>query len=228
MVKAAFFDVDGTLTDTHVWEGLMDYFMAHGQRRWTHRAYWATHMPFYFLHKAGMISEGAFRKPWAAHLAWYMRGYSLEQAQPIWDWVVTEFLSQHWRADTRRLLDRHRHEGDLVVLISGGPAPLLERIAGEIGADHVVGTQFEVRKGRYTGRSLVPICLDENKASLAKTYLQAKGLEVDFQASSAYADSVSDLQMLEMVGVPVATYPGESLVRVAVERGWRIFPEAKG
>ena len=60
------------------------------------------------------------------------------------------------------------------------------------------------------------------------TYLQENGLEVDFQASSAYADSVSDLQMLEMVGVPVAIYPGESLLRVAVERGWRIFPEAQG
>jgi HAD superfamily hydrolase (TIGR01490 family) len=224
MVKAAFFDVDGTLTDTRVWEGLMGYFKVHGQRRWTQRVFWPYHMPYYLLRKAGVISEGAFRKPWAAHLAWYVRGFSLEQAQPAWEWVVTEYLSQHWRTDTLHILDSHRQAGDLVVLVSGGPVPLLERIADEIGADHVVGTRFEVRAGRYTGRSLEPVCLDENKASLAKNYLQENGIEVDYRASSAYADSISDIPMLEMVGSPVPTYPDEALQKIASERGWVAFP----
>jgi HAD superfamily hydrolase (TIGR01490 family) len=223
-VKAAFFDVDGTLTDMRVWEGLMQYFKVRGQRRWTHRFFWAYHMPFYFLRKAGLLSEGSFRKTWAAHLAWYVRGYSIQEAWPVWDWVVNEFLSQHWRVDTRQVLDRHCREGDLVVLVSGGPVPLLERIATEIGVDAVVGTRYEQRNGRYTGRSLEPVCLDENKASLAKGYLLEKGLDVDYQASAAYADSISDLQLLEMVGNPVATYPDEALRQIAGERGWASFP----
>lgn len=224
MDKAAFFDVDGTLTDTRVWEGIMEYFQVRGQRRWTHRVFWAYHMPIYFVRKAGLISEGAFRKPWAAHLAWYVRGYSLEQAQLVWDWVVAEFLNQHWRQDTRRLLDGHCQAGDLVVLVSGGPTPLLERIAAEVGADHWVGTRFEERDGRFTGRSLEPVCLDENKASLAQRYLLENHLDVDYQTSAAYADSVSDLQLLEMVGRPVATYPDEALQKIAGERGWTVFP----
>lgn len=223
-MKAAFFDVDGTLTDTRVWEGLMGYFKARGQRRWTHRFFWAYHMPYYFLRKASLISEGAFRKPWAAHLGWYVRGYSLEQAQPAWEWVVAEFLSQHWRADTRHILERHHQAGDLVVLVSGGPEPLLERIGSEIGAQHVIGTRLEVRNGKYTRRSLEPVCLDENKARLAKSYLRENSLEVDLQASTAYADSISDMPLLELVGKPVATYPDEALKKIALERGWEIFP----
>jgi HAD superfamily hydrolase (TIGR01490 family) len=223
-MRAAFFDVDGTLTDTRVWQGLMDYFRTHGLRRWTHRAYWAYHFPYYALRKAKMISEGAFRRPWAAHLAWYVRGYTPEEAGQVWDWVVEEFVKDHWRWDTRAILDDHRSSGDTVVLVSAGPAPLLHRIAREIDADHVVGTELELRDGQFSGRSLEPICIDENKATLARAYLKGNGLEVDLSTSYAYADSISDLQLLEMVSNPVAVYPDERLRQVARDRGWGVFP----
>lgn len=224
VMQAAFFDVDGTLTDTRVWQGLMEYFKVHGLRRWTHRAFWAYHTPFYALRKMGVLSEGAFRGPWAAHLAWYLRGSTPQEAEQVWDWVVEQFLSLHWRQDTRHLLDKHSAAGDLVMLVSAGPAPLLRRIADEIGAGHVVGTEFEVRRGRYTGRSLPPVCIEENKAALTKAYLEGRSIQVDFQGSYSYADAISDLPLLEMVGNPVAVYADDELRRVALDRGWELFP----
>ncbi len=224
-MKAAFFDVDGTLTTTRVWEGLMAYFRVRGLRRWTHLAFWAYHMPIYLIRRLGFISEGDFRRPWAAHLAWYVRGYTPQWTEQIWDWVVEEFLVSYWRADVRSELNRHRQAGDLIVLVSGGPVPLLQRIADELDLHHVVGTRFELLNGHYSGRSLEPVCLDENKATLTKAYLFEEGIEVDYRCSYAYADSISDLQMLEMVGHPIATYPDDQLNLIAQERGWRIFPE---
>jgi phosphoserine phosphatase len=47
---------------------------------------------------------------------------------------------------------------------------------------------------------------------------------VDFEASYAYADSISDRFLLDMVANPVATYPDDQLRAVAQERGWQIFP----
>lgn len=223
-MRAGFFDVDGTLTDTRVWEGLMAYFKFHGLRRWTHRVFWAYHMPYYLLLKARLISQGSFRRPWAAHLAWYLRGYTPQEAEEVWDWVVEEYLSRHWRFDARRLLDDHRAAEDLVMLVSAGPQPLLDRIAREVGAGHVVATGFALRHGRYTGHSLEPVCIDENKAALAKAYLAREGIEVNFQSSYAYADAISDLHLLEMVGNPVAVYADEGLTEVAEKRGWRVFP----
>lgn len=223
-LRAAFFDVDGTLTTSHVWQGLMSYFKTHRKREWTNRIFWWFHSPYFFLRRFGLITEGAFRKPWASHLAWYVRGYTIEQAMDIWDWIVEESLSKAWRTDTRVLLDKHRADGDLVILVSGGPVPLLKRIAQELGVDHVVGTVFEMQNGRFTGRSKEPICIDENKAKLALTYLGGNNFSVDLQESFAFADSSSDLPMLELVGHPVATYPDENLEKVAIERGWQIFP----
>ncbi len=181
-------------------------------------------MPYYMLLKARLISQSAFRRPWAAHLAWYMRGYTPEEANTIWDWVVEEFLTRHWRLDTRHLLDDHRTAGDLVILVSAGPQPLLECIAREVGAGHTVATEFELRAGRYSGHSLEPVCIDENKAVLAKAYLERRGIEIDFQASYAYADAISDLHLLEMVGNPVAVYPDEELGKVTKAHGWQLFP----
>ena len=223
-MRAAFFDIDGTLTSERTWKGIMDYFTHNHLRRGMHLAFLGAHYPLYYLRRFGLISESAFRSPWAAHLAWYVRGYTPQEAEAIWDWVVKEFLSNHWRMDARRLLDDHRTRGDPVMLVSAGPQPLLERIAREVGASHVVATEFELREGCYTGHSLEPVCIDENKAALAKAYLDRRDIEVDFLASYAYADAISDLHLLDMVGNPVAVYPDEELGRVAKERGWKVFP----
>jgi HAD superfamily hydrolase (TIGR01490 family) len=226
-MRAAFFDVDGTLTTARVWQGLMDYFRVHNIRRATHLFFWLYHFPLYLLRRMKLISEGSFRKPWAAHLAWYFRGYSVEYAEQIWEWVVAQGLKYYWRADTCVILKEHLEKGDLVVLVSGGPLPLLKHIGEYLGTPHVVGTSVEIRNGRYTGRSVEPICFDEHKANLAKAYLDEIMLVVDLDQSYAYADSTADLSMLEMVGTPIVTYPTEELRCIAQERGWRIYPEAE-
>jgi HAD superfamily hydrolase (TIGR01490 family) len=223
-MRAAFFDVDGTLTTTRVWQGLMDYFQERGENRFTHLAFWAYHMPIYALRKLKLISEGAFRTPWALHLPWYFRGYSIEQANEIWDWITISYMRSLWRWDVRNRLDEHLAAGDLVVLVSGGPVPLLRRIGEELGVDHVIGTRVEVRQGSYTGRGLPPACIDHFKASLTQAYLRENGFEVELESSYAYADAVSDLPMLELVGTPVVVYPSEELLEVAHQRGWERFP----
>jgi HAD superfamily hydrolase (TIGR01490 family) len=143
----------------------------------------------------------------------------------VWDWTVERFLNQHWRADTRALLESHQRAGEPVILVSSGPEPLIWRIARELGAEHAVGTILEVRDGRYTGRSLPPACVDENKAVLAQAYLRRNGLQADLAECYAYADSISDFHLLAMVGIPMAVYPEAALQQAASERGWRIFPK---
>ncbi|MBN1147193.1 MAG: HAD-IB family hydrolase [Anaerolineales bacterium] len=222
--RAAFFDIDGTLTNAHVWKGMLDYFQQRGERQAVHWLYMAVHYPLYFLRRLRLISESAFRAPWSEHLAWYVRGYSLEQADALWEWTVTKFLSRHWRADSRALLDQRLRAGELVMLVSSGPLPLVQRIADELGAAHAIGTRFEIQGNRYTGRSLPPVCIGDAKASLPLEYLRARRLKVDLGASFAFADSLADLPMLEMVGQPVAVYPEAGLRRLAERRGWQIFP----
>jgi HAD superfamily hydrolase (TIGR01490 family) len=224
VLRLAFFDIDGTLTSERTWKGMMDYFRHHRLRRSTHLAFLAAHYPLYYLRRLHLLSESAFRLPWAAHLAWYVRGYTPQQAQPVWDWAVERFLSNYWRLDVRRLLDQHLQAGDTVMLVSAAPLPLVQRIAREVGAQHAAGTRFALRDGRYTGGVEPPVVIDEGKAQAAQAALAAHGLSADLAASFSYADSISDRSFLEMVGQPVAVYPDDALRQLAAQRGWRIFP----
>lgn len=206
----------------------MVYFRAHHLRRWTHFAYMGYHYPLYILHKVGIITEDAFRKPWPAHLGWYLRGYSVEQTEQIWDWVINDYMNQYWRQDTCQILSQHMQNGHLTVLVSGTPTQLLKHLAIKIGADHSIGTDLEVLDDRYTGRSSGPSCIGDNKVSLTQAYLKHHGIKIDYDTSYAYADSISDIHLLEMVGNPVATYPDTKLHALAQERDWEIFPANNG
>ncbi len=216
--------MDGTLTNAHVWGGILEYFKVHNLRRWTHRAYMTYHYPLYIFRKIGIISEGTFRKPWPAHLGWYLRGYTISEAEQVWHWVLETQVRQSWRADTCQLLSQHNENGYLTFLVSGTPMPLLKLIGEEIGADYAIGTELAIKNGRYTGWSSGPACIDEEKVTLTQDYLARLGIEINFDASYAYADSSSDRYLLEMVGHPVATYPDERLRQIALEIGWQRYP----
>jgi HAD superfamily phosphoserine phosphatase-like hydrolase len=142
----------------------------------------------------------------------------------VWDWVTTEFVVHHWREDVLKLLEGHQQKGDLIVLVSGGPEPLVLRIAKELNVEHVVGTRFEILEGRYTGRPAEPACLGIQKTIATRAYLRRFGLEVNIDNSSAYADALSDLPLLESVGDPIVVYPKKDLLSIAGDRGWGVYP----
>lgn len=222
--RAAFFDVDGTLTFERTWRGLLDYFQRNHLRQGTLLAFKAVHYPLYFMRKLGLISESAFRAPWAANLAWFVRGYTEEEADKVWNWNVEHFIQRFWRQDMLKVLEEHQQAGDLVMLVSSGPQPMMKTIARALGVEHAIGTRFEMHNKRYTGQSLKPVCIDQYKAILAKEHLQKMGILIDYDSSYTYADSTSDLSLLEMTGNPVAVYPGEQLKQIAIQRGWKLIP----
>ncbi len=68
-------------------------------------------------------------------------------------------------------------------------------------------------------------CIDvpptgESRASALFDYADAEG--IDLAEAVAYADSASDLPMLEVVGFPVAVNPETRLAAIARKRGWLV------
>jgi HAD superfamily hydrolase (TIGR01490 family) len=221
---AAFFDVDGTLYNGRVWGGLMDHWKTHG-RRLDARLYYLRFMPHYIARKLKLIGEERFRAPWAEHLAWPMRGWTRAQAQACFDGVAREYLEPLRRENVIARLREHQSQGHVVVLVSSGLAPLLEAIGKTLGVERVVGPQVEWCDGRLTGRTLPPLVIGERKASVTRQLLREWGLDVDLTASFAYADSISDLPLLEFVGHPTAVYPDEQLAALVRERGWPVLDD---
>jgi len=190
-----------------------------------HAAFLSFHLPLYFLYKLGIISQTAFRKPWGRHLPWYLKGKTPEEAIKIGEWIAEEFLDEYWWDDSLGLVSKHLRNGDVVIIVSGGPKPITDRIAKKLGIRHVIGTAPRIVEGIYTGGVHGRVCLAENKAIMATDYISQLGLDIDLEKSFAYADSPADVQLLEMVGNPVATHPDDELQGIAEKRGWEIFPK---
>jgi HAD superfamily hydrolase (TIGR01490 family) len=204
---AALFDIDGTLTTTNVWRGLMDYFANRRERRLTHVAFVGLHYPLVALRPLGLLREATFRRLWSAHLPWYFRGYDAGQMKSLAEWVAQEYVSRVEREDVRALLDDHLIQAHVVALVSGAPQEIVAAVAAMWNVPHAVGSPAELMNGRYTGRMAGPPCIDEYKAQYVRDYFAQRGLEVDYAASYAYADSYSDLGLFALVGKPVAVCP---------------------
>ncbi|MGH7847224.1 MAG: HAD family hydrolase [Candidatus Binatia bacterium] len=114
----------------------------------------------------------------------------------------------------------HRQERHQVVMLSASPDIYLSFLAEALAADALICTRADQRDGCFTGEIVGANCKGEQKVrELLARYRQE---DVDWLSSYAYADSLSDVPILERVGHPVAVNAGGRLKRLAAQRRWRV------
>jgi HAD superfamily hydrolase (TIGR01490 family) len=131
-------------------------------------------------------------------------------------------LTKSFPAAIRRVRE-HRRLGHRTLLITGALdfvvkplAPLFDDIVAAR-----MGTTTDLRHGlSYDGRLTYVPPTGEARYQALVDYADAHGLSLN--ESVAYADSASDLPMLEAVGFPVAVNPETKLATIARKRGWLI------
>ena len=119
------------------------------------------------------------------------------------------------------LVSRHRVAGREVYLCSSSPQDFIALLASELGMDGVVGTRAEIEGDRYTGRLEGALCHAEEKARRVRELATER--EIDLARSFAYSDSINDLPLLELVGMPVAMNPDRRLLAEARRHGWQVL-----
>jgi HAD superfamily hydrolase (TIGR01490 family) len=125
------------------------------------------------------------------------------------------------RPGAHAALTRHRDVGDRLVLLTTSSNYLSSLVSAQLGLDDYLCNRFEVRPdGRFTGEPDGDLCYGHGKLVKAQAYAGERG--VDLRDCAFYTDSVSDLPVLEAVGVPVAVNPDPRLKRLAQSRGWRV------
>ena len=123
-------------------------------------------------------------------------------------------------AEARDLIDRHRAAGHRIAIITASARVLVQPIADELGADHLIATELDVDdEGYFTGD--VPFfCKGPAKVEGLRRLADAEGY--DLSASFAYSDSSTDLPLLTTVGNPTAVNPDRALRREATAQAWPI------
>jgi fatty acyl-CoA reductase len=138
--------------------------------------------------------------------------------QDSWELFHQMLLSKSFPAGFSRVR-AHRALGHRTVLITGALDFVVEPLRPLF--DEVVCASLGVDSaGRFTGRLDRRPPTGEARALVLAQYAADNGL--DLGESVAYADSTSDLPLLECVGFPVAVNPEARLATVARRRGWHV------
>lgn len=112
-------------------------------------------------------------------------------------------------------------DGFHTILLSGTYYYFLKNIGDLLGFDTVIGSGMFFKDGVFDTETKPEIVIGDLK--LKKIHELFKNEAVDWEASLAYADGYSDLDLLLAVGNPVAVEPDAKLKKIALERNWRII-----
>ncbi|MEY2454334.1 MAG: alcohol-forming fatty acyl-CoA reductase [Acidimicrobiaceae bacterium] len=135
-------------------------------------------------------------------------------------------LTKSFPAAIRRVR-AHRALGHRTLLITGALDFVVKPLR-PLFDDIVCASLSETADSRYAGELTDVPPTGESRAQLMFDYAAAENLSL--AESVAYADSASDLPMLEAVGFPVAVNPETRLAAIARKRGWLVehFSKAPG
>lgn len=142
-----------------------------------------------------------------------------------WELFSDLILTKSFPDGIRRVRE-HRRLGHRTLLITGALDLVVEPLAPLF--DDIVAARLAEHDGRFTGELEEGPPTGEARALLMAAYADEHGL--DLSQAVAYADSTSDLPMLEAVGHPVAVNPEVKLAAIARKRGWHVeqWPRPRG
>ncbi|MGH3412052.1 MAG: HAD-IB family hydrolase [Marmoricola sp.] len=212
---AAFFDLDGTLlssnvVETYLWMRLQEL---SGTDRYAELARVAAKVPG--LVRAERHERGAFLRSVYRNY----EGARLADLDMIADEALTDHVLSRLAPAAVRRIREHRAAGQPTVLVTGAIRPLTRPLAPLF--DHVAAADLAVDEhgvctGFLTGAPLV----GESRAAWVRQW--AAEHDIDLAASFGYADSYSDLPLLQAVGHPVAVRPDVPLSRHARRKHWPV------
>ncbi len=134
-----------------------------------------------------------------------------------WELFSDLVLAKSFPAGIRRVRE-HRERGHKTLLITGALDVVIEPFRPLF--DEVICARLGTKNGHFTGELLEAPPTGEARALIMADFATAH--HIDLQQSVAYADSASDLAMLEASGHPVAVNPETKLAAIARKRGWHV------
>lgn len=217
-LQLALFDLDNTLLagdSDFQWgqflieEGLLDREVHEGKN-----------LQFYEDYKAGNLDIYAFLEFQLKPLTRYKRA----QLDALHERYMERKVRPMMTEKSVALVEKHRANGDLLVIITATNSFVTKPIARAFGIEHLIGTVPEEINGEFTGRVVGVPSFQEGKVTRLNQWLAERGQTLaDFRTSWFYSDSHNDLPLMELVDRPVAVDPDVILRTHAAEQSWPVI-----
>ncbi|MCB5186609.1 HAD-IB family hydrolase [Methylobacillus caricis] len=180
----------------------------------------AKNLGFYEDYKAGNLDIYAF-------LDFQLKPLSEHKRNEL-DALHREYMEQTIRPmitdKARALVEKHRENGDLLMIITATNSFVTGPIAKEFGIDNLIGTTPEEIDGEFTGRVSGTPSFQTGKITRLKEWLAERNQTLDsYEVSWFYSDSHNDLPLMKLVDKPVAVDPDHTLKSHAESAGWPVI-----
>ncbi len=180
----------------------------------------AKNLAFYEDYQAGSLDIYAFLdfqlKPLSAH--------SRSELDALHREFMQEKILPMMTDKAHALVEKHRQNGDLLLIITATNSFVTGPIAKAFGIDNLIGTTPEEVNGEFTGKVVGTPSFQAGKITRLNEWLAARGQSLsDFDTTWFYSDSHNDLPLMELVDKPVAVDPDATLKAHAEQAGWPII-----
>lgn len=214
-MSLAIFDLDNTLIggdSDHLWgeylveRGIVDseYYKSANNR-------------FYEEYKRGELDIMEF-------LAFSLKPLSEHRLDKLLKWrqdFLDTKINKIMLPKAKVVVDKHRKNGDTLLIITATNRFVTEKIADMLGIPHLLATEPEFIDGAYTGKVQGEPCFQAGKVIRLKQWLATQ--RVSLQDSYFYSDSHNDLPLLEKVDNPVVVDADPILLAEARKCNWPIM-----
>ena len=130
-------------------------------------------------------------------------------------------IREHVYTKAYREIQNYRRSGTRIALLTGTNRIIAEPIARYLAVTDLLATEPEIQKGRFTGKVIKPFLMKEGKVKIAENYCNDNNISLN--QAAFYADSITDLPLLEKVGMAVVVNPrNDDLANLAKSRHWAI------
>lgn len=217
-MNLALFDLDNTLlagdSDFQWGQFLMEEGLLNREK------HEAKNIQFYEDYKAGKLDIFAFLEFQLKPLSDHPKAKLDVLHQHYMERKIRPMMTQK----AKDLVNQHRANGDLLLIITATNSFVTGPIATEFGVDNLIGTDPEQVNGEFTGKVSGLPSFQEGKVTRLEEWLSARGQSLaDFETTWFYSDSRNDLPLLKQVNKPVAVDPDDTLRDYAQQQGWPII-----
>lgn len=213
-MKAAFFDVTGTLLQENTIPKYLHFLAQNGV--FNARQLAAMHR-IHAEHKKHHLTELETTQKLVSLIVRSLKGKPVRRFKAL-NQLFLKSEHVNFYPYTKKLLSVLKKRFRLVA-VSGAFQDVVEPFAESLGFAAAYGTRLETKNGRFTGKILHNLTDPSQKKWAVLTYAHHHH-GIDLKQSLCFGDMVLDEQMMAEVGFPVALNAGPGLKRVCRKNGW--------
>jgi len=219
--RAAFYDLDGTLTDLNLLHATI-FFVSN-------LAQWGGRLNYLFglIGRLPRIAMAELRDRHLLNVTLFesFKGISRDRLELLGEEYCDRYLMPHIYPQAIEMIERNREIGLEPVLVSGSPDFIVGPLARRLNIESFAANRLSYFRNQSTGRLQDPVMAGHEKTAWCADYAAERG--IDLGACWGYADSHYDLPFLTALGHPVAVNPDRRLEASARSRQWPIVRFSK-